>query len=124
LGGLGLYDYVHDVLTWVDVLGLARCGPARKGTAWNHIFEGHWYGSPAKLRGKNDIFGRLEKHEIMQVVDEAWRLREKVQTQVGVNGTQIRYLAKVKNRLWNGVIEMWLEVETGILKSAYPKGTR
>ena len=120
VGGLSAYVYVADVLVWIDPYGLARCGPARKGTDWDHIFEGHWQGSPSRVRGNNDVFGRLDKFEIMQVVDDAWKLREKVETQ----GRQIRYLATVKNRLWNGVIEMWLNTETKILKTAYPKGRR
>jgi len=125
-GGSGLYAYVPDVLAWIDPYGLARCGPARKKTEWEHIFDRHWHGgATGKASGIKDIFGRLEKNEIKQVVDEAWRLREKVQTQVAVNGDiRIRYLATIKSRLWNGVVEIWFNQTTRILESAYPKGRR
>jgi uncharacterized protein RhaS with RHS repeats len=72
LGGTELYSYVLDPTAWIDPLGLAFRGPARKVTEWGHIFDRHWYdGDVAKLSGKKDIFGRLEKHEIQQVVDAA-----------------------------------------------------
>jgi RHS repeat-associated protein len=122
-GGLGTYAYPSDVLRWFDPYGLARCGPARRATDWDHIFEGHWYGSPPQVRGNNTIFGRLEQGEIMQVVDDAWQLREKVGTQVAVNGdVTIQYVADVQSRLWNGPIEMWFDQSTRTLKSAYPLG--
>ena len=122
-GGLRFYEYVADILVWTDPFGLARCGPARKGTMWDHIFDRHWYdGTTAKKSGVKTIFDRLEKDEIRQVVDEAWRLREKVGTQVAVDGTvRVQYWATVKTRMWNGVVEMWLNQDTRILESAYPK---
>ncbi len=116
---LWLFEYVGDPFAWIDPLGLA-CGPARKGTDWDHIFEGHWHGSPPIVRGANDIFGALEKGEIKQVVDLAWSLRKKVQTQ----GERIRYIAQVDSRLWKGPIEMWFNTTTKILETAYPKGVR
>jgi RHS repeat-associated protein len=123
-GGLYVYAYAQDALYWVDPFGLARrCGPARKDTKWDHIFDRHWYGgATAKTSGIKTIFDRLEKNEIMQVVDEAWRLRERVGTQIGVDGeVRIRYLATVEMRNFRGVVEMWLNQKTRTLESAYPK---
>ena len=61
-GGLKLYGYLDDVLAGMDPYGLAGCGPARKRTMWDHIFDRHWYGgATAKLSGIKDIFGRLEQ---------------------------------------------------------------
>src|SRR5262249_23717403 len=125
-GGLGVYAYVEDVLYWIDPLGLARCGPARKSTDWDHIFDRHWYGgATAKASGIKTVFDRLEKKQIMRVVDEAWRLREKVGTQIARDGqVRIRYLATVKMRNFNGVVEMWLNQTMRELETAFPMAGR
>jgi RHS repeat-associated protein len=117
-GGKDLYAYVPDPFRWIDPYGLTFRGPARVATEWEHIFERHWYGGAvAKHSGIKDVFGVLEKHEIKQVVDLAWRLRKKIETE----GTRIGYQATVKNRLWSGLIEMWFDTETKTLRAAYPK---
>ena len=119
-GGLALFGYVTDPLVWIDPYGLTFRGPARKSTDWKHIFEGHWYGSPPISLGNNDVFGRLSKAEITQVVNEAWRLRRSFKHQPKAIG----YHAFVKNRLWTGIIEMWQDRATGELSSAYPMGKK
>lgn len=61
----------------------------------------------------------------MQVVDDAWKAREKVGTQVKIDGgVTVQYWATVKTRLWSGVIEMWLDQDTRTLASAYPLDRR
>jgi RHS repeat-associated protein len=125
-GGIGLYQYTGDVLAWVDPFGLVGCGPSRKKTEWEHIFDRHWYdGATAKMSKIKDIFGRLEKNEIRQVVNEAWDLRKKVGTQVGPDGeTRLQFIAQIKSRLWNGPVEMWFNQTTRTLETAYPKGRK
>lgn len=118
--GVAQYGYVTDPYCWIDPLGLVFRGPARRSTDWGHIFEGHWIGSPVKIRGNNDVFGSLSKKEIMQVVNEAWELRKKIKTQ----GERIKYEAYVSSRLWVGRIEMWFDKETGVLEAAYPTKSR
>jgi RHS repeat-associated protein len=126
LGGIDVYGYVPDPFLWIDPDGLTFRGPARLATKWEHIFDRHSYwGKTAQISGKKDIFGHLEEHEIMQVVNDAWKRRKKTGTQIAPDGTiQIRYIAHVKGRLWNGPIEMWLNLQTRTLESAYPKGRR
>jgi len=120
-GGFELYGYTHDPFAEIDPFGLAFQGPSRASTAWEHIFDRHWYGgATAKLSGIKDIFGSLEKSEIKQVVDAAWEARKKVKTQ----DAQIKYIAEVRNRLWSGKIEMWFNTETKELETAYPKGRK
>jgi hypothetical protein len=81
---------------------------------WDHIFEGHWEGTPAKTRGNNTVFWGLNKNQIKAVIKDAYKnIYKKVQTQ----GDKIR--VRGKSGKWD--IEMWVNKKTNKIETAYPK---
>jgi len=48
---------------------------------WEHIFEGHWEGSPPQIRGNNTVFHGLTQDQIRTVVRETYKnASDKLQT--------------------------------------------
>jgi hypothetical protein len=84
---------------------------------WDHIFEGHWEGTPAKTRGNNTVFWGLNKNQIKAVIQDAYKnIYKKVQTQ----GDKIR--VRGKSGKWD--IEMWVNKKTNQIETAYPREIR
>jgi hypothetical protein len=80
---------------------------------WEHIYEGHWEGTPANTRGKNTVFWGLNKTQIQSVVRDAYKnVYKKVKTQGD------RILVRGKSGKWD--IEMWVNKQSKQVETAYP----
>ncbi len=83
---------------------------------WQHIYDGHWEGTPVQTRGNNDVFWGLTKEQIKRVVRGAYdNIASKLQTQ----GPRIR----VRGEYDGWTVEFWINKEDKVLESAYPIGT-
>ena len=80
---------------------------------WEHIFEGHWEGTPEVIRGNNTIFTGLNKEQIKRVVRGAYKyVNKKNRTQ----GDRIR----VRGSFEGWIVEMWVNKADKIVETAYP----
>jgi hypothetical protein len=84
---------------------------------WEHIFEGHWEGTPEQTRGNNDVFTGLSQQQIQRVVRGAY---ENVHSKLQTQGPRIR----VRGDYDNWAVEMWVNKEEKVLETAYPLSAR
>ena len=95
-------------------------GPAAKGFDWGHIMDNHApWGKVAQQSGRKNIFENMTENEIKKAVRNAWRNREKIETQKRPNQPdRIRYQGNDTETRY--VIEIWQNKETGEIETAYP----
>ncbi|NES97676.1 MAG: RHS repeat protein, partial [Desertifilum sp. SIO1I2] len=96
-------------------------GPAAGGFDWEHIMDRHApWGRVAQQSGRKDIFYGLTEKEIQKAVKNAWKNREKFQTQDDAvyEVRRIRYQGVDQESGY--VIEMWFNQNTNIVETAYP----
>ena len=80
---------------------------------WDHIYEGHWEGTPEQTRGNNDVFWGLSQPQIKRVVRGAY---ENVHSKLQTQGPRIR----VRGEFERWTVEMWVNKEDKLLETAYP----
>ncbi|NJO81409.1 MAG: hypothetical protein HC828_00720 [Blastochloris sp.] len=100
-------------------------GPAAKGFDWQHILDHHApWGSVAKQRKAqgvdNSIFENMTEDQIRASVQEAWRNRNRLRTQIDPATGETRILYNGKDPRSGYTIEMWFNQKTGIVETAYP----
>jgi RHS repeat-associated protein len=95
-------------------------GPNAKSFDWGHIFENHApWGKVAQQRTRGTIFRGLNKQQIMARVRAAWRVRERMSSQVdpfGVSRIRFRGVDPASKQ----TVEMWLNEATKEVETAYP----
>lgn len=104
-------------------------GPAAKGFDWEHIIDHHApWGSVAKQRVAQgideSIFENMSEQQIRASVQEAWRHRNRVRTQLNPATGETRVLYSGQDARSGYTIEMWYNQNTGIVETAYPIGRR
>ncbi|MCY6493943.1 RHS repeat-associated core domain-containing protein [Leptolyngbya sp. GGD] len=97
-------------------------GPAAKGFDWTHIYDRHSaWGKTAQQSGKKDVFWALtSEKQIQRAVKNAWKNREKIETQDNLITNERRMLYQGLDPETGYVIEMWFSQETKMVETAYP----
>ncbi len=84
---------------------------------WQHIYDGHWEGTPVQTRGNNTVFTGLSQGQIQTVVKDAYKnMYAKLQTQKTPTDNRIR----VRGASGNWTVEFWVNKTTKTVESAYP----
>ena len=100
LGGLNLYQYAPNGLTWIDPLGLRKCSTTRKPQKVKSKSTGR-----TKARNKNESFAidHVQKHpengtviiKPDQIGDPYFKGRGWSKMEQKINGVTIHYMAKI-----------------------------
>ena len=136
---LGLDDYelilpTDDVYTGGGILGLALVVivasvapeatskkppnlPSKKKVEldMDHIASGHMPGGDRNPDGKKSVFWGMTYAQVVKAVYEAYETSSKLQTQ----GDRIRLIGFSGS--FNMFVEMWINIVTKIIETAYPK---
>ena len=81
----------------------------------DHISSGHMPGGNRNPDGRKSVFWGLTTNQVIKAIYEAYKSSSKIQTQ----GDRIRLIGYSDS--YNLVIEIWLNVVTKIIETAYPK---
>ncbi len=82
----------------------------------NHISSGHMPGGDRNPDGKKSVFWGLTTEQVVKAIYEAYEHAKRLQTQ----GDRIKLIGS--SSTFNLLIEMWINVVTYVIETAYPKG--
>jgi hypothetical protein len=98
-------------------------GPAAKDFDWTHITNNHSeWGKVAQQSGKKDIFYGLTEAGIKRTVMNAWKNREKLETQDDFIKEERRIKYNGMDPETGYIVEMWFNQNTKTVETAYPIG--
>jgi RHS repeat-associated protein len=96
--------------------------PSAKSFDWFHIINNHGsQGKVALQSGKKDIFWGLTDPQIKRAVLNAWKDREKIETQDNLDTGERRIRYQGTDIESGYIIEMWYNQNTKEVETAYPK---
>jgi hypothetical protein len=96
-------------------------GPATSGFDWDHIMDRHTpWGRTAQQSGKKDIFEGLTEPQVKKAVMNAWKNRQKVETQDNqvLGERRVRYRGLDAETGY--IVEIWFNQNTKKVETAYP----
>ena len=113
-------NQTQQEVDWRNYVMESFKGPAAKGFKWDHIMDRHApWGKTAQQSGKKNIFENMTENEIKKAVRNAWKNREKIETQKRPDQPdRIRY--KGYDAETRYVIEIWQNKKTGWIETAFP----
>jgi RHS repeat-associated protein len=128
-GGLNLYQYAPNPISWIDPWGWCKGAGAKSGRSkpislpgakktkidMVHVLDRHTKtGKTAQQSGKKDLFPEnMSPRQIERAVKEAYGNGKRILTQ----GDRVL----VQGRSGGKTIEMWVNTKTKIIETAYPK---
>jgi hypothetical protein len=90
--------------------------PKKMSLDLEHIASGHMPGGNRNPDGKKSVFWGLSTEQVIRAIYEAYQHSSKQQTQ----GDRIRLIGTSDS--FGLIIEMWINVITNVIETAYPKG--
>ena len=82
----------------------------------DHIVSGHMPDGDRNPDGKKSVFWGLTTHQMIKAIYEAYKYASKLQTQ----GDRVKIIGTSES--FDIIIEMWINIVTDIIETAYPKG--
>jgi RHS repeat-associated protein len=97
-------------------------GPAAKGFDWTHIMNNHSPWGEVAQKSKKDIFWGLSENGIKRVVQNAWKTRDRVETQRDFITGETRIQYRGIDGESGYIVEMWFNETDKQVETAYPIG--